>query len=55
MNSESELAVNAGGNEKVQSIVEHAFNGDEDFDSIMDEWNQKWSDAQDSLGVEIKY
>lgn len=53
MNSESELAVNAGGNEKVQSIVEHAFNGDEDFDSIMDEWNQKWSDAQDSLGVEI--
>lgn len=52
MNSESELAINNGGNEKVQSIVEHAFNGDEDFDSIMDDWNQKWSDAQESLGVE---
>ena len=54
LNSESELALNAGGNTKVQAIVEHAFNGDESFDDIMAEWNEAWSDAQESLGVEIK-
>ena len=54
LNSESELALNAGGNTKVQAIVEHAFNGDESFDDIMNEWNEAWSDAQKSLGVEIK-
>ena len=54
LNSESELALNAGGNTKVQAIVEHAFNGDESFDDIMNEWNEAWSDAQESLGVEIK-
>ena len=54
LNSESELAINAGGNTKVQAIVEHAFNGDESFDDIMNEWNEAWSEAQQSLGVEIK-
>jgi ABC-type glycerol-3-phosphate transport system substrate-binding protein len=54
LNSESELALNAGGNTKVQAIVEHAFNGDESFDDIMNEWNEAWSDAQQSLGIEIK-
>lgn len=54
LNSESELALNAGGNTKVQAIVEHAFNGDESFDDIMNEWNEAWSEAQKSLGVEIK-
>jgi ABC-type glycerol-3-phosphate transport system substrate-binding protein len=32
LNSESELALNAGCNTKVQEIVEHAFNGDMTFD-----------------------
>ena len=54
LNSESELALNAGGNTKVQAIIEHAFNGDESFDDIMAEWNEAWSDAQESLGVEIR-
>lgn len=53
LNSESELAINAGGNTKVQAIVEHAFNGDESFEDIMAEWNEAWSDAQESLGVEV--
>ena len=53
LNSESELNFNAGGNTKVQAIVEHAFNGDESFEDIMAEWNQAWSDAQESLGVEV--
>ena len=53
LNSESELAINAGGNTKVQAIVEHAFNGDMSFDDIMAEWNEAWSDAQETLGVEV--
>lgn len=55
MNSESELNFNNGGNEKVQAIVEHASKGDESFDDIMKEWNQKWSDAQDANGIDVKY
>ena len=53
LNSESELALNAGGNTKVQEIVEHAFNGDKSFDDIMADWNEAWSDAQESLGVAV--
>ena len=55
LNSESELNINAGGNLKVQQIIEHASNGTKSFDAIMDEWNKAWSDAQTSEGVEIKY
>ena len=54
LNTESGLLFNANGNAKVQSIVEHAFNGDETFDSIMEEWNKAWSNAQAKLGVEAK-
>ena len=43
----------ADGNDKIQAIIEHAANGDESFDDIMNEWNQKWTDAQESEGVEI--
>ncbi len=55
LNSESELNINAGGNLKVQQIIEHAANGTKSFDAIMDEWNKAWSDAQASESVEIKY
>ena len=53
LNSESELNINNGGNIKVQQIVEHAFNGDMEFDEIMASWNEAWSDAQETLGVEV--
>lgn len=53
MNSESELNFNAGGDIKVQQIIEHASNGDKTFDEIMADWNAAWSDAQDTLGVEV--
>ena len=53
LNSESELAINAGGNPKIQEIVEHAFNGDKAFDDIMADWNEAWSDAQEVLKVEV--
>jgi len=54
LNSESELNFNAGGNTKVQQIIEHAFNHDKSFDDIMAEWNSAWSDAQEALKVEVK-
>ena len=54
LNAESELNINAGGNTKVQQIIEHAFNHDKDFDAIMAEWNEAWSEAQASLNLEIK-
>ena len=53
LNSDSELMINAGGNQKVMSIVEHAANGDESFDDVMNEWNEAWTSAQESNSVEI--
>ena len=54
LNSESELNINAGGNTKVQEIIEHGFNHDKDFDDIMADWNEAWSEAQETLNVEVK-
>ncbi len=53
MNSESELNFNNGGNSKVMEIIECADTGDKTFDQLMDEWNQAWTDAQESLGIEV--
>ena len=54
LNSDSELNINAGGNDKIQAIIEHAANGDKSFDDIMKEWNEAWSSAQETEGVEVK-
>ena len=54
MNAESELNFNAGGNTKVQEIIEHAFNHDKSFDDIMADWNAAWTDAQAALNVEVR-
>ena len=53
LNADSELNISNGGNDKIQQIIEHAANGDMSFDDIMAEWNQKWSDAQETEGVEV--
>ena len=55
MNSESELSFNAGGNDKVQRIVEAGATGSESFDDIMASWASKWQAAQEELGIEVKY
>lgn len=55
LNSDSELNINAGGDTKIQSIIEHAANKDKSFDDIMADWNSAWTDAQESNGVEVKY
>jgi len=53
LNSESELNINNGGDSKLQAIVEHAANGTKSFDDIMAEWNEAWTSAQESAGVEV--
>ena len=53
MNAETELRFNAGGDAKIQEIIEHGFNGTKTFDEIMDDWNERWTAAQDYLGVEV--
>ena len=55
MNAESELSFNAGGNDKVQRIVEAAATGSETLDDIMADWTAAWNDAQDELGIDVLY
>lgn len=53
LNSESELNYRAGGDRRIQLIIEHASMGDMEFDDIMNEWNEKWTQAQEALGVSV--
>jgi raffinose/stachyose/melibiose transport system substrate-binding protein len=55
MNAESELSFNAGGDAKVQAIVEAAATGSKSYDDIMAEWTQAWNDAQEECGIEVLY
>lgn len=55
MNAESELSFNAGGDAKIQAIVEAAATGSQSFDDIMADWTAKWNAAQEELGVEVSY
>ena len=54
INSESELSFNAGGNAKVQRIIEAAATGSETFDDIMNDWTATWNAAQAELSIEAK-
>ncbi|MCI1634624.1 ABC transporter substrate-binding protein [Bifidobacterium sp.] len=55
LNTDSELAINSGGNARVQAIVEDAATKSKTFDSIMNEWNDKWNAALQTENVDIKY
>ncbi|MBO4618052.1 MAG: carbohydrate ABC transporter substrate-binding protein [Lachnospiraceae bacterium] len=55
MNNESELSFNAGGNAKVQRIIESAVTGSETLDDILLDWTKAWNAAQKELGIEVKY
>lgn len=50
INNESEIGLNSS-NEPKQAIVEAALLKSMTLDEIMDEWNQKWSSAQENNGV----
>lgn len=55
MNAESELSFNAGGDAKVQRIVEAAATGAESYDDIMADWTAVWNAAQEECGIEVLY
>ena len=52
INSESEVGINNDDYPDCE-ILEAALYGSNTLDEMMDQWNEKWSDAQESLGVEV--
>ena len=52
VNNESEVGLNNDDYPDCE-ILEAALYGTKTIDELMDEWNAKWSGAQESLGVEI--
>lgn len=50
VNNESEIGINSS-NDPKQAIVEAALLQSMTLDEIMDEWNEKWTSAQESNGV----
>jgi hypothetical protein len=38
----------------MQELVECAADGSKTYDEIIDEWNEEWTSAQESCGVEIQ-
>jgi ABC-type sugar transport system, periplasmic component len=52
INNESEVGLNKDNNKKCE-IVEAALNGNKTVDQIMDDWNAKWSVAQQKLKVDV--
>lgn len=52
VNNESEVGINNNDYPDCE-ILEAALYGSRTLDEIMEEWNQKWSAAQETLGVEV--
>ena len=52
VNNESEVGINNNDYPDCE-ILESALYGTRDLDTIMAEWNAKWSAAQESLGVAL--
>lgn len=50
MRNQSEVL---SGDYPVSEVLEAALYNSKSLDDMMDEWNQKWSSAQESLGVEV--
>lgn len=53
INNESELSLNAD-SYHVNQILEHALQGDKTLDDIVEDWNQRWSDAQEKYGIAVQ-
>ncbi|MCI8640146.1 MAG: hypothetical protein HFG41_13675 [Coprococcus sp.] len=41
------------GGHPVGELLEAALYGTNTFDEMMDQWNEKWTSAQESFGVEV--
>ena len=50
INNDSELGINVSGAVPTQ-IVEEAVSETKTFEEMVDEWNEKWTAAQESNGV----
>ncbi len=54
LNGTSEVNINQDGDGvRLKAIIEAAADGSKSYDDIVAEWNQAWSDAQESEGVEV--
>ena len=53
LNADSGLFICQGGGGRIQQLIEHAAAGDLSFHAIMDEWNERWSSAQEKNGVDL--
>ena len=54
LNSDSELAFDGDNGVRGQDIIVNASQNGKTLDEIMDEWNQKWTNAQKDNDVEIR-
>ncbi len=54
LNADSGLFINQGGNKKLQELIEHASAKDMSYVRIIEDWNERWSKAQEKNGVELK-
>lgn len=52
VNNESEVGINNNDYPDCE-ILEAALYESATLDELMDTWNEKWSDAQESLGIEV--
>lgn len=51
LNADSGLGIGQGGAGRMQELIEHAVAGDMSFAAIMDDWNERWSRAQEQNGI----
>lgn len=54
LNSDSELAFDGDNGVRGQDIIVSASQGTKTLDEIMDNWNARWSDAQEANDIEVK-
>ncbi len=53
LNADSGLFINQGGSKKIQELIEHAAAKDLSYVRIIEDWNERWSKAQEKNGVEL--
>ena len=53
LNNESEVSLNVD-NYHVSQVLENALTGDMTLDEIVDDWNSRWSSAQEKLEIKVK-
>ena len=52
INNDSELGINVSGAVPTE-VVESAVTGDKTMDDLVQEWNEKWTSAQENNGITV--